>query len=96
VNVFRSGEALRLAATALIGLIALAFSVIQPADQPLETWLLPVLVYALRPRIFVWRSREPGHPWASVAGPETGMQSGWYRLAAIQVSWAANKQERVP
>jgi hypothetical protein len=87
---------LRLAGAALIGVVALAFSLIQPADQPLETWLLPVLVYGLRPRTFVWRSREPGHPWASITGPEAGRQSGWYRLADIQVSWAANHQERQP
>jgi hypothetical protein len=87
---------LRLAGTALIGLIALAFSLIQPADQPLETWLLPVLVYALRPRTFVWRSRAPGHPWAAVSWPETRMEGGWYRLAEIHVSWVANPQEREP
>jgi hypothetical protein len=87
---------LRLAGAALIGVLALAFSLIQPADQPLETWLLPLLVYGLRPRTFVWRSRAPSHPWAAMQGREAEVDSGWYRLASIQVRWPTYEEERVP
>ena len=86
----------RLAGVAAIGIIAVLFSLIQPADRPLETWLMPALVYRLRPRTFVWRSRGPGHPWAARVRPDADVNSGWYRLTAIQVTWAITEDQRLP
>jgi hypothetical protein len=77
---------LRLAVVALVVLITLACGAIQPAGQPLEAWLLPLAVYVVRPRLFVWRSRALAHPWA-VTGPTAADAGTQYRLTAIQIRW---------
>jgi hypothetical protein len=87
---------LRLGGVALVLVVALVLLVARPGDLPLEAWLLPLLVYALRPRLFVWRSRAPGHPWA-VAGPAVnGEAARRYRLTAVQVCWGLPAERRHP
>ncbi len=81
---------LRLLGVVLVGLVTLLLVTAHPGGLPLEAWVVPLLVFCLRPRLRVWRARTTTHPWVdsapgAVSAEEDG---GWYRLAAIQVRWA--------
>jgi hypothetical protein len=85
--------ALRAAGVAAIVVGTLLLVAARPAGQPLEAWVLPLLLYAVRPRLFVWRSRAADHPWASAAAVSVTTDGGWYRLTAIRVGWASRRPE---
>ena len=57
------GEVLRIAITLIPAGVAAALALISIADRPLEVWLLVLVRYWQRPRVYLWRSlrvqREP-------------------------------------
>ncbi len=50
------GQVLRIALALIPAAIAAAVALISVADRPLEVWLLVLLRYWQRPRIYLWRS----------------------------------------
>jgi len=84
---------LRLLSAVLVGLVTLLLVTAHPGGLPLEAWVVPLLVFCLRPRLRVWRARTTTHPWAAAPGAVSAQEDGgWYRLAAIQVRWAGGSR----
>lgn len=50
------GQALRIALALVPAALAVALAMISVADRPLEVWLLVLVHYWQRPRIYLWRS----------------------------------------
>ena len=50
------GQALRIALALVPAALAVALAMISVADRPLEVWLLVLMRYWQRPRIYLWRS----------------------------------------
>ncbi len=85
---------LRLLGVVLAGLVTLLLVTAHPGGLPLEAWVVPLLVFSLRPRLRVWRARTTSHPWVAAAPTSAPADNtgGWYRLAAIQVRWAGGSR----
>ena len=50
------GQVLRIAITLIPAGVAAALALISVADRPLEVWLLVLIRYWQRPRVYLWRS----------------------------------------
>jgi hypothetical protein len=50
------GQVLRIAITLIPAGVAAALALISVADRPLEVWLLVLVRYWQRPRVYLWRS----------------------------------------
>ena len=50
------GQVLRIAITTIPAGVAAALALISVADRPLEVWLLVLVRYWQRPRVYLWRS----------------------------------------
>jgi hypothetical protein len=54
-----AGDVVRAALTLVALFTTAAFALLQPADRPLEEWLVAALVYVASPRRAIWKPREP-------------------------------------
>jgi hypothetical protein len=75
---------------ALVLLVGLAFTFLQPGDRPLEEWAFAILAYAATPRRLRWS--RPGmdpHQW------QVGGSSGWADLAP-SLGWRSGAADAYP
>jgi hypothetical protein len=78
-------DALRLTATAVCLILAIALALVQPFGRPLEEWLLAAGVYFSLPRRASWRPSEPdAADWRPAA-------ASWQELAPDLV-WAEDDE----
>ena len=55
------GQVLRIVLTLIPAGVAAALALISVADRPLEVWLLVLIRYWQRPRVYLWRSLRVQH-----------------------------------
>lgn len=68
------GQVLRIGLALVPAGIAAALALISVADRPLEIWLLVLVSYWQRPRVYLWRSlrmSEPKQKWKREHAPVT-------------------------
>jgi hypothetical protein len=78
-------DGLRLSATAVCLIVAIALALLRPFGRPLEEWLLAAGLYVSLPRRASWRPNEPqSADWRPVG-------CGWQELAPNLV-WAEDDE----